>query len=464
MMIKFLKHGNGACKDAIDYLLSDYDHKGVERPGISVLRGDPYLVSDVADSIEHKKKYTSCVVNWAPEDKPELEQIQHFLDEFELTAFPGLEPDQYSYTAVLHEEESGGVHLHIINAACDLYSGKSLNIAPPGWMKTFDPLRDYFNHHYGWLRPDDPDLKRSVSIDQAEAYNPKGKKELTNNLEILAANGRISHAGDIRFWLNNWGFEITRQGESKRGPYISLKDKDTGEKIRLTGEMYGLEWSIENELERENRAAAKRNKTSSERRDPAAAAEAWERVKRTRERRAEYNCKRYKKKPESSSLGLSQLFASTWTSLEWPAKPGNLEGYTIGGGTKFDAAPSTIGGTDPANQAPAGERDAGQEWREMEVHSASGHSKGASSSQRPRRKLDAVLARLKKITSELAFWKRWQDAPMDYGHDREQWEHEDLSPGVSRNPGEKKPEREPAEEVKPGIWKRILDGLVGPDE
>ncbi len=31
-----------------------------------------------------------------------------------------------------------------------------LNIAAPGWEKTFGPLRDAFNAEHGWARPDDP--------------------------------------------------------------------------------------------------------------------------------------------------------------------------------------------------------------------------------------------------------------------------------------------------------------------
>ena len=48
------------------------------------------------------------------------------------------------------------MHVHVLTARCDLETGKSLNIAPPGWQRTFDPLRDAFNHQYGWSRPDDP--------------------------------------------------------------------------------------------------------------------------------------------------------------------------------------------------------------------------------------------------------------------------------------------------------------------
>ena len=42
-------------------------------------------------------------------------------------------------------------------------AGKSLNIAPPGWQKTFDPLRDWQNHKHGWTRPDDPERRRTLA-------------------------------------------------------------------------------------------------------------------------------------------------------------------------------------------------------------------------------------------------------------------------------------------------------------
>ena len=39
-------------------------------------------------------------------------------------------------------------------------TGRSLNIAPPGWRQRFDPLRDAFNAEHGWSRPDDPERAR----------------------------------------------------------------------------------------------------------------------------------------------------------------------------------------------------------------------------------------------------------------------------------------------------------------
>ena len=69
---------------------------------------------------------------WAPEDRPTDEQIEAVLDKFEQTAWAGLQPDRYAWTAVGHGERGGG--LHVLAARGDLETGKSLNIGPPGWQ------------------------------------------------------------------------------------------------------------------------------------------------------------------------------------------------------------------------------------------------------------------------------------------------------------------------------------------
>ena len=56
------------------------------------------------------------MIAWAPEDRPTDEQIGAVLDEFEKTAWAGLEPDRYAWTAVLHREHGDGVHVHILTA------------------------------------------------------------------------------------------------------------------------------------------------------------------------------------------------------------------------------------------------------------------------------------------------------------------------------------------------------------
>ena len=70
-------------------------------------------------------------------------------------AFAGLDQSQYHLFAVLHTDDDGSKHIHVLVPRLDLQSGKSLNIAPPGHEKHFDALRDYFNTKYQWSRPDD---------------------------------------------------------------------------------------------------------------------------------------------------------------------------------------------------------------------------------------------------------------------------------------------------------------------
>ena len=88
-------------------------------------------------------------------------------------AWAGLEPDRDSWTAVLHREQGGGVHEHVLTARCDLETGKGLNIAPPGWQKTWDPLRDTFNHEHGRSRPDDPVLNFTLFRETTRNRVPK---------------------------------------------------------------------------------------------------------------------------------------------------------------------------------------------------------------------------------------------------------------------------------------------------
>ena len=74
------------------------------------------MVAAVADSLEFERKYTSAVIAWAPDDRTTDAQIEAVVDEFEKTAWAGLGPDRYSWTAVLHRERGSGGHVHVLAA------------------------------------------------------------------------------------------------------------------------------------------------------------------------------------------------------------------------------------------------------------------------------------------------------------------------------------------------------------
>ena len=157
MHIKFLPHGTGNPQKAVVYLLALHDHNGVPRPEVRVLRGNPKLVADLAETLSFVHRYTSGVISWHLDDDPSQDEVQEVLDDFERVAFAGMEPDQYSYAAIWH-----GGHVHVIAARVELRTGLSHNMAPPGRQKAFDHLRNYWNYTKGWARPDDPNRARQV--------------------------------------------------------------------------------------------------------------------------------------------------------------------------------------------------------------------------------------------------------------------------------------------------------------
>ena len=70
MLVKFLSHGKGSARAAVEYLVGERDAAGQERDGVEVLRGNPDMVAAVADSLDFERRYTSAVIAWALEDRP----------------------------------------------------------------------------------------------------------------------------------------------------------------------------------------------------------------------------------------------------------------------------------------------------------------------------------------------------------------------------------------------------------
>jgi hypothetical protein len=185
--IKFLDHGKGSAAHASAYVLDKFDHLGNVRAGVEVLRGDATTFNAVCDASPHLWKYTSGVIAWSKDDAPTNEQIQEVLNDFEEHAFSGLDPSQYHLFAVLHTDDDGSKHIHVLAPRLDIQSGKSLNIAPPRHEKHFDSLRDYFNTKYQWSRPDDLLLMQTTQEPNHIAkLNAQAKNILTSkDLETL---------------------------------------------------------------------------------------------------------------------------------------------------------------------------------------------------------------------------------------------------------------------------------------
>ena len=373
MHIKFLR-GGGNASVAASYLTAAEDSQGIERAGVTVLRGDPEQVAAVADSLDFAHTYTSGVLAWAPDDQPTAVQIEAVLDEFEQTAWAGLEPDRYAWTAVQHDEPTGAVHVHILAARVDLETGKSLNIAPPGWQQHFDPLRDWQNALHGWSRPDDPALQRDVqpgytayvdaaALRQGLAVAEDPRQALTAYLTEGVVAGAIQDRAGIVQALEEVGLTVPRQGEH----YLTAQDPATGQKWRLKGVLYERDFEgqgLESPDAGADRGAAPGDRGA----DRERVATAERELSSVRAARAAYHRERYGPAERSRAAALRPavvLDRGPGPGADPELEPGHLGARSVAD----EQHPEPAGGAGRAqardrgatsDRAPAGEEDLGR--------------------------------------------------------------------------------------------------------
>ena len=274
---------------------------GTRRAAVEVLRGDPHEVAAVADGLPFKHRYTSGLMAWSPEDAPTRAELERVVDEFEETAWTGLERDRYVWAVILHRDHDGGVHLHIFAARCDLATGRSLNIAPPGWQKTFDPLRDALNFEHGWSRPDDPARARPNRPAPYRAYldaetlragwevEPNPRELIGQHLMARVAAGTVTDRAGVVAALEELDLEVTRQGEH----YVTARHPETGDRWRLKGTLYERDFDRERFVRQQAPEPSGDREPADRGDDAARAAEAWQEVEEQRGQRAKYHQARY---------------------------------------------------------------------------------------------------------------------------------------------------------------------------
>ena len=364
MHIKFLSHGKGSAGGAVSYLLGEKDHLGLARTEVQVLRGNPQMVATVADNLNFVHRYSSGVVSWSPEECPTEEEISGVLDDVERAFTAGLDdPARVAWTAVLHREANGACHVHLLVARVDLETGKSFNPAPPGWQKTFDPLRDAWNWEKGWARPDDPLRARLLhsghrALIEASALRAgleieeDPKSLVTRYLVQRIEAGAIHNRGEMVESLLEAGLQVNRQGKD----YLSIQDPDTGKKYRLKGAIYGADFTPETcrelgeQAERQDRAGRRRGGEI----DAGEAGRARGEFHQALERIAEYNHHRYRRPPEEAGQAVG---------VDVDHQPADRHGADLGGivrtGTVrgMEAAPGQISGS-PGAEHPSRDEEA----------------------------------------------------------------------------------------------------------
>ena len=296
MLIKYLNKGRGDAQKAADYLMGDYDWTGEKRKEVSVLYGSPNLVAKVANSMTNQNIYTSGVVAWDVTDKPTDQQILEAMYLWRLLVFAGLDIERFCHCEVLHRDFDGGVHVHMLIARVDLETGKCFNPAPPRWEKTFGKMQDLLNHMYGWADPNDPMRARllqpgpRVYVDKSRQregfeFEPDQRGIIHDIVINGIKEGEVTNRSSMVGYVESFDYEVVRTGKN----YISIKNPDGCYNIRLKGSLYLENRVFDRIIEEEWRTDADLIRYPDER----AANEAFERFESVREKRSNYNMKRF---------------------------------------------------------------------------------------------------------------------------------------------------------------------------
>ncbi|MCF6305976.1 MAG: relaxase/mobilization nuclease domain-containing protein, partial [Rhodobacteraceae bacterium] len=288
MLIKFFG-GAGSGGGIANYLV-DPDRAGREDAAPEVVRGDIEQTRELIDSTDRKWTYSTGVISFAPEDRPTEAQQDALMDDFERLAFAGLKRDQYDITWVRHSHTSGGrVELHFLTPRTELSSGKAFNIAPPGWERSYAPLRDAYNYENGWARPDDPARSRTLQWTPERTERGDAREAITAYLESAIVTGQIIDRDGIVSALTEAGYETPRLGKN----YITALNPETGERWRLKGRIYEKDWTRDEELDRTTARDGQAAEGGDRGGDPRRAAIARERLEAVIQRRARWVEARY---------------------------------------------------------------------------------------------------------------------------------------------------------------------------
>jgi hypothetical protein len=289
----------------VNYLTSPRNPDGTDRVvKPEVMPGNrPATVRRLIDSLEERFKhtYTSGVISFAPEDRTTPQLEREIMQSFEKIAFAGLRRDQYAILWVKHQH-AGRTELHFLVPRVELSTGKSMNIAPPGWEALFNPFRETYNALLGWASPDDPARARDVSLPdriatlraqserQGQPFTLGSRKaedrerlrmEITEYVRREVDDGHIQDRDGVIAWLGRQGFTIGRQGKD----YISVTEPQTGLRVRLKGGLYHRDrFNPRDRAERTIRYGVP---------DPERAMVHWAEVEALAEKRAAYHRQRY---------------------------------------------------------------------------------------------------------------------------------------------------------------------------
>ena len=264
MLVKFFARGVGSGSGPVEYITrrTSPNTGKLREPAPEVIRGNPLLTQQLIDGLDFKYKYNSGVLSFAIDDAPTGKEQQAIIDSFEEYAFAGINFDAYNTLWVRHTHTGNDrVELHFVTPKVELDTGKSLNIAPPGWHGYFKPWQTYWNIKQDWARPDDlarkriyePGYQALIDAENKRAglvTAPDPKKQLTEYITKRIEAGLVTDRDRIISSFTELGLEIPRQGKN----YITVLDPETNNRYRLKGGIYEASWRLGGQPEKENRS------------------------------------------------------------------------------------------------------------------------------------------------------------------------------------------------------------------
>lgn len=334
MLIKFFQNGQGGGAGPVDYLITrevvayDQNRNAIrdERGNVmlfsreplpEIVQGDADRMRNLIDACPHQWTYRAGVIAFTAEDAPTPDQQRHVIDRFEELAFAGLEPDQRDILWVRHRHE-GRIELHFVTPRMELESGLSLNIAPPGYQKHYDNLRDVLNKEHGWNDPLAPERSRET-VSLIESVKRGEARELIHDwiLERIET-GEIHNRRSMTTALQAAGFEIPRVSKN----YFTVRDPESDERWRLKGDLFREDWTRENTLERAFERTAIQPSRSGSRLDAIRIEELRERLQRSIEGRSQYHRARYARVYDREPTAIERSLGSDRAEHHSPAPDG----------------------------------------------------------------------------------------------------------------------------------------------
>lgn len=238
---------NGSIKSAINYFLSDKNHKKEVRPfKPEILKGDVDLSVSIGKLTEKFSCQTvSGVISFKKGENLSKDEMLIVIERFEDTFFGNMK-DRVNAIYVLHREKDS-FHIHYAIPRIDLITGKSWNPFPPGQMtndlmKSFSALE---NHRYGFEQVKENSLKKSSKRESlARELVERGTSKFLTKEDLLSKDsfdkacrklvkdGVVKNRDELISFIKDSGLKLSRIGDD----YISI-ERD-GKNIRLKGGIY----------------------------------------------------------------------------------------------------------------------------------------------------------------------------------------------------------------------------------